>query len=119
MSVTVPGAGVPSTTAEQRIDRLGTVLEDLLATNRHILARLNEIAELLVELNTRLPSTATGIPPEGVGRSSVEIKSSVRGVDAAAKAFDGSDIKPLVGAAVDAYFEALAEAQRRLNDAVR
>jgi hypothetical protein len=116
MSVAVPGAGVPSTTAEQRIDRLGTVLEDLLATDRHILARLNEIAELLVELNTRLPSTATGVPPEGVGRSSCEVKTSTRGLDLTVKVFDGSDIGPVGTAAMNAYFELLAEAQRRLQE---
>jgi uncharacterized phage infection (PIP) family protein YhgE len=108
---------IATTTAGLPVDRLGTVLEELLATSRNTSARLGEIVDQLAELNAKLPSVATGAPPEGMGRSSVEVKTSVRGVDLTCKAYDGSDIGPVGTAAMNAYFDLLAEAQRRLQEA--
>ncbi len=50
-------------------------------------------------------------------RSSVEVKTSTRGVDIAAKAYAGSDIGEVQDAAVDAYFGAMADIQARLSPA--
>lgn len=48
-------------------------------------------------------------------RSSVEVKTSTRGVDIASKSYDGSDVQAQVTPAVAAYFETLAAVQGRLN----
>ena len=55
------------------------------------------------------------MPPEGVGRSSVEIKTSTRGQDLTVKVYDGSDVGPVGTAAMDAYFTLMEEAKQRLN----
>ena len=90
-------------------------LEELVAVLRDVYARLGEVSALLSLLNAKLPSAASGMPQEGMGRSSVEIKSSVRGVDVAAKAYDGSPIGPVGTAAIAEYFRVLADCQRRIN----
>lgn len=111
--------GASFTTAGSSAERVVALvdehLEELVALQRDIYARLGEIRDVLTELNAKLPTAATGAPQEGMGRSSVEIKSSVRGVDVAAKAYDGSPIGPVGTAAIAEYFRVLADCQRRIN----
>ncbi len=72
------------------------------------IATESTLIEILAELK-RLNSR----PAES--RSSVEIKTSTRGVDISAKAYDGSDVEAQVGPAVTAYFAAMAQVQAQLN----
>jgi hypothetical protein len=46
--------------------------------------------------------------------SSVEVRTSTRGVDVSVKAYAGSDIRPAGDAALDEYFRVVREVERRL-----
>jgi hypothetical protein len=77
--------------------------------------RFSLSAQLLVEilaevkhLNARLGSAADRT-------SSVEIKTSTRGVDVTCKAYSGSDILGAESEAVRSYFRVLNDIQDRLN----
>lgn len=48
-------------------------------------------------------------------RSSLEVKTSTRGVDIASKTYEGSPTDGLVDMAVANYFEAMAQVQERIN----
>jgi len=45
--------------------------------------------------------------------SSVEVRTSTRGVDVTVKAYAGSDVRPAGDAAVDEYFRVLNEVEQR------
>lgn len=80
------------------IDRLGVVLEDLLAEVRHLRADLRE----------RTASAA----------SSVEIKTSTRGTDVSVKAYVGSDVSEAGDAAMDEYARVVADLNQRTLAAI-
>jgi hypothetical protein len=73
---------------------LAQLLEESLAVQRHILAKLGQSTD---------------------SRSSVEVKTSTRGVDIAAKSYADSDVSAQVTPAVLAYFDTLEQVQARLN----
>ncbi len=73
------------------------------------------IAQLLVEILTELKHLNNRLGTSAESRSSVEVKTSTRGVDIAAKSYSGSDIETCESAAVDAYFRVMAEIQQRLG----
>lgn len=77
-----------------------------------IATALREVAESQRKLLAALGSSSDS-------RSSIEVKTSTRGVDVACKSYAQSDISGLVTPAVDAYFATLAEVQRRLNGEVQ
>jgi hypothetical protein len=86
-----------------------------LGTVRSELQVLISVAQLLEEtlaevkhLNARLGSAADRT-------SSVEVKTSTRGVDIACKAYSGSDILGAESEAVRSYFRVLNDIQDRLN----
>lgn len=85
---------------------IAQLLEEVLAVQRHLLSAVSA-------LNQGSALLATNEPRES--RSSLEVKTSTRGVDITSKVYAQSDIEPLPSAAVDAYFEALAQVQARLN----
>lgn len=107
-------------TPEALIDRLGVAMTDLTAAIRHntnsyvsLLGYLEVIGETLIRIEQKLATS-------GEARSSVEVKTSTRGLDITAKSYVGSDIGcagPPVRAAVDAYFEAMADVQKRMGGA--
>lgn len=68
--------------------------EEQLAVSRHILAALGSSND---------------------SRSSIEIKTSTRGVDIASKAYEGSSTFGLVDLAVENYFATLDKVQARIN----
>jgi hypothetical protein len=76
--------------------RIQMTLEENLAELRHLNARLGSSAERA---------------------SSVEVKTSTRGVDVAVKAYAGSDIQEAETEAVRLYFRVLNDIQDRLNGA--
>lgn len=75
------------------------------------------LAELRV-LRMLLPTGVTGVPPER-GVSSVEIKSSTRGVDVSVKSYVGSPVSQIADIALEEYFRVLAEAQRRISEGAK
>lgn len=90
--------------------------------NQYAMAELVQVADslkaLVTELralNAKVASQSMSVPPDGTPRSSIELKTSARGLDCAVKVYDNSAIGPLIGPAVDAYFETLALAQQRLQ----
>ena len=84
-------------TTEQQIDRLGMVLEEVLAELRHI----------RVELAERVGAS-----------SSVEVKTSTRGADCTVKAYVGSDVRAAGEAAMEEYTRIVAELNERLAGAL-
>lgn len=90
-----------SLTQEQLVDRLGVLGEELLSEFKR--------------LNARLDGVSAASNPDAVERrSSVEIKTSTRGVDISVKAYTGSDVLEAESAAVASYFRVLNEVQERL-----
>lgn len=82
------------------IDRLGVLGEEILTELRHLRAAHE--------------GTTASNPDASERRSSVEIKTSTRGVDITTKAYTGSDILEAESAAVASYFRVLNEVQERL-----
>lgn len=80
---------------EALIDRLGLLGEDILAELRHLRMALGSAS-----------------------RSSVEIKTSTRGVDVTVKSYEGSDTGDAANAAMAEYVRVVAEINQRLVDAL-
>ena len=70
------------------------------------------ITDLLIELRAIRELLEKRTASEA--RSSVEVKTSTRGVDVAAKSYDGSPVFNQVEPAVRAYFEAVHQVEHRL-----
>ena len=70
-------------------------------------ARLGHIEALLMSIDEKLGSSAQGA-------SSVEVKTSTRGVDITTKAYAGSPIGPAGDAAMDEFIRVGREIERRL-----
>lgn len=70
-------------------------------------ATLQLLTEILAELKHLRAAGQTGAV------SSVEVKTSARGVDTSVKSYVGSDIAEAEQAALDSYFRVLEEVQRR------
>lgn len=68
---------------------------------------LQQISEALARIETRLASEATT-------PSSVEVKTSARGVDIATKCYVGSPVREAGDAAVEEYFRVAQEIEARL-----
>lgn len=66
------------------------------------------IYKLLASIDAKLSSQAGGV-------SSVEVKTSTRGVDIAVKAYSGSPIEPAGNAAADEFIRVGKEVERRLT----
>jgi hypothetical protein len=73
---------------------IAQLLEESLRVQRHVLAKVAQSTD---------------------SRSSVEVKTSTRGVDIAAKSYADSDVSAQVTPAVLAYFDTLEQVQARLN----
>lgn len=69
--------------------------------------RLDEILVLLRSIDAKLASTASGA-------SSVEVKTSTRGVDITTKAYAGSPITSAGDAAMDEFIRVGREVEKRL-----
>lgn len=69
-----------------------------------------EMLDLLKEISEKFGQQATG-------QSSVEIKSSTRGVDVTVKVYVTSPLGETGGEALDEYFRLLGLAQQRILDA--
>jgi hypothetical protein len=67
-----------------------------------------EMLDLLKDILVRLGAGATS-------QSSVEIKSSTRGLDVTVKGYVGSDLAEIGDTVLDEYFRLLAEAQLRIT----
>ncbi len=80
--------------SDQFIQSLCQLTEETLAELRHIRAALGSSSD---------------------SRSSVEIKTSTRGVDISSKAYEGSSTDGLVDLAVSNYFEAISKVQARVD----
>jgi hypothetical protein len=76
---------------------------------------LGDIAEMLGRTIGLLEHISGKLATSSDSRSSVEIKTSTRGMDITSKCYDGSDVGDQVGPAVMAYFEAMRQVQERLN----
>jgi hypothetical protein len=74
-----------------------------------LIIHLNHVEELLMSIDERLAAGASGV-------SSVEIKTSTRGVDVTTKAYAGSPIQPAGDAAMDEFIRVGREIERRLMD---
>lgn len=70
---------------------------------------LDEIREVLLELRDRVAGLTSG-------SSSVEIRTSTRGVDHTSKAYSGSPIDAAEQEAIESYFRTREEIKRRLMD---
>jgi hypothetical protein len=93
------------------VDKMPTRGEKLSRTEREILI---DIADLLVKQTAVLEHIRVALGQSAERRSSVEIKTSTRGVDIASKAYEGSPIIDAEGEAVASYFRVLNEVQERL-----
>lgn len=74
-----------------------------------IVDALEEIRDVLLELRDRVAGLTTGT-------SSVELKTSTRGIDQAHKAYANSPIEAAEGEAIDSYFRTREAIKRRLMD---
>lgn len=90
---TLPDFPEAATPAEI-LSTISATLLDMLAMQRQILAALGTSSD---------------------SRSSVEVKTSTRGVDISSKSYDHSDVQAQVGPAVDAYFAAMHMVQERVG----
>lgn len=97
---------VENALAEQaeRFEQHTTLRDLLISQNQLSVEMLSELRHLRAQLGRTSES-----------RSSVEIKTSTRGVDIAAKSYDGSPSIGLVEDAVNNYFRAMREVQDRIN----
>jgi hypothetical protein len=86
-----------------------------MTSERAILAILDDMHSLLVSISATLEGIESKLASVAETPSSVEVKTSTRGVDVSAKAYAGSDISPAQKAAVEAYFAALEDVQQRLG----
>ena len=77
------------------------------AEARDVVAWLERLTVVVEEIRDRLGSTATA-------QSSVEIKTSTRGVDVTTKAYAESPIIDAEQAAIESYVRTIAEVQARL-----
>jgi len=84
-------------------DRLGLLLEDILAVNRRLVGAINALSEMA---------------ERRAGVSSVEIKSSARGQDVTVKVYEGSDVQPVGDAAIAEYARIVAQLNQRVIDAL-
>jgi hypothetical protein len=76
---------------------------------------LDLIARGLAELITLQQRMLAALGSSSDSRSSVEVKTSTRGVDVASKAYADSSMDGLSELAVERYFATLADVQQRLN----
>ena len=76
-----------------------------------IVRQFHRTTDLLERIVEQLGAQASAPTP-----SSVEIKTSARGVDVGVKAYVGSDVREAGDAAVDEYFRVCSEIERRLSD---
>jgi len=72
-----------------------------------VLSQLQEIIDILTTIEHKLAASAQGV-------SSVEIKTSTRGVDITTKVYAGSPIEPAGDAAMDEFIRVGREIERRL-----
>lgn len=86
---------------------------------RNATMRLAEIADILTEIQALTEGRPEGAsnPDAREQRSSVEVKTSTRGVDVTVKSYVGSDVQEAGTAAVDEYMRVLEDIQNRLNKA--
>lgn len=88
-------------------------------TFEEVLGVLLDLRILLESVNERLATIDQKLAHASESRSSVEVKTSTRGVDVTAKAYDGSDIDgaegPPVERAVRAYFKAIHQVEDELK----
>ncbi len=75
--------------------------------SEEMMAALRKIIGLLESLEGKLGASAGGV-------SSVEVKTSTRGVDITTKAYAGSPIEPAGNAAMDEFIRVGKEIERRL-----
>ena len=80
-------------------------------TEHTLIAHLRHIEELLLSIDEKLGSSANGV-------SSVEVKTSTRGVDITTKAYSQSPIEPAGNAAMDEFIRVGKEIERRLMGGV-
>lgn len=81
-----------------------------MASTQNAVELLSEIRDLLIDVRAELQQASEH-------ESSFEIKTSPRGVDLCAKAYRGSSIDEPKRAAIEAYFDGIADVQRRVNEA--
>lgn len=84
------------------------------STDMHLLEMLRHIGhieELLMEISGKLAQGASGV-------SSVEVKTSTRGVDITTKAYAGSPITEAGDAAMDEFIRVGKEIEKRLMGGV-
>ena len=74
-----------------------------------IVDALEEIRDILLELRDRVAGLTSGT-------SSVELKTSTRGIDQSHKAYANSPIEAAEAEAIDSYFRARELIKRRLMD---
>lgn len=82
-------------------------MKDLLVVLHHISDQLLSIESSLYTINEKLASSASGV-------SSVEVKTSTRGVDIGVKAYSGSPIEPAGDAAAAEFIRVGKEVEKRL-----